>query len=172
MNTMKLSPVSELMPQIEGVLNCVLAQIAALLPDAELHHIGATAIPGAVTKGDVDVLVRVTESRFIPAIGELRKHFSVKQPENWTAEFASFGDDSSHPLPVGIQVVIKNASVDFFLFLRDYLITNRDVLEQYNQIKMTHASQGAEGYWKAKDAFFEAILALKVYDNPARNNMI
>ena len=31
------------------------------MPRAEVEHVGATAVPGALTKGDVDLLVRVGE---------------------------------------------------------------------------------------------------------------
>src|SRR5687767_7256372 len=106
------------------MLGRVFAQLATLLPNAELHHIGATALPGALTKGDVDVLVRVAPAQFPAAVAALRRHFAVKQPDNWTAAFASFGDDTGHELPLGLQVVVKDAPEDFLLFLRDYLRTN------------------------------------------------
>jgi GrpB-like predicted nucleotidyltransferase (UPF0157 family) len=153
-----LKPVSELLPQTERLLSRVMVQLAALLPDAELHHIGATALPGAVTKGDVDLLVRVSPALFPAAVESLRRHFAVKQPDNWSAAFASFGDDTGHELPLGIQVVVKDSEEDFLLFLRDYLIANPDALAEYNRLKRAHALDGADGYWKAKDAFFSQIL--------------
>src|SRR5262249_15549933 len=96
MTTVELKPVSEVRPQAERVVSRVFARLAALLPDAELHHIGATALPTGVTKGDVDVLVRVPAAGFPAAVAALRRDFAVKQPDNWTAEFASFGDDAGH----------------------------------------------------------------------------
>jgi GrpB-like predicted nucleotidyltransferase (UPF0157 family) len=133
-------------------------QLAALLPDAELHHIGATAIPGSVTKGDVDVLVRVSSEEFPQAVDVLRQRFAVKQATNWTGNFASFGDDSQYALPLGIQLVVKNSDVDFLLFLREYFIFNADALEEYNRLKLAHSKDGAEGYWRAKDLFLSKIL--------------
>ena len=124
-------------------------------------------MPGAVTKGDVDVLVRVSSARFLMAVEALRQHFAVKQPANWTTGFASFGDDTGHVLPLGIQVVVMDSREDFFLYLRDYFITNRDALEQYNRLKVAHANDGGEEYWKAKDAFLGKILASKEDDHTA-----
>ena len=95
----------------------IFAQLTAPLPDAEIHHIGATAVAGSVTKGDVDILFRVSAAEFEPAVETLRRHFSVKQSENWTTSFASFGDDTSYELPVGVQVVVNDSPDDFFLFL-------------------------------------------------------
>lgn len=115
-------------------------------------------MPEAVTKGDVDVLVRVSSARFPLAVEALRRQFVVKQLANWTAEFASFGDDTGHELPLGIQVVVKDSENDFLLFLRDYLIADCAALEGYNRLKMNHAREGAQGYWEAKDAFLQRIL--------------
>jgi GrpB-like predicted nucleotidyltransferase (UPF0157 family) len=135
--------------------------LASLLPDAEFHHIGATAIPGAITKGDVDVLLRVAPSRFVEATGILRRYFITKQPENWTGSFASFGDDSSFPFPLGVQLVIKDSESDFFLFLHEYFTSDRRHLAEYNRIKLDFAPLGAEAYWKEKDRFLSAILAAR-----------
>jgi GrpB-like predicted nucleotidyltransferase (UPF0157 family) len=161
MTTVNLKPVSEVLPQAERVVSRVRAHLAALLPDAEVHHIGATALPGGVTKGDVDVLVRVSAASFPAAVAALRGEFAVRQPDNWTAEFASFGDDASHELPLGLQVVVKDSQGDFLLFLRDHLLANPDVLAEYNRLKRAHAGEGAQGYWQAKDAFFSRLLAAR-----------
>jgi len=149
------------MPQVKRTLSQVYAQLEALVPDAELHHIGATAIPGALTKGDVDVLLRASGARFQAVVDVLKRHFTIKQPANWTPEFASFGDDTSFELPLGVQVVIKDAREDFLLFLRDYFVSHHDALADYNRLKITHAAEGPEGYWKAKDRFLTKILSLR-----------
>jgi GrpB-like predicted nucleotidyltransferase (UPF0157 family) len=168
MTTVDLKPVSEILPQAERIVSRVFAQLAALLPDAELHHIGATALPGGVTKGDVDVLVRVSAALFPAAVAALRRDFAVRQPDNWTAEFASFGNDTGHELPLGLQVVVKDSEGDFLLFLRDHLLANPEVLAEYNRLKRAHAGEGAEGYWQAKDAFFSRVLAARAVSRPAQ----
>ena len=158
MALINLKTADQLKPQVQRILGQVFAQLEALLPEAELHHIGATAIPGALTKGDVDVLVRVPGARFQVVVDRLKRHFTIKQPANWTPEFASFGDDTSFELPLGIQVLVKDAKDDVLLFLRDYFISHRYALAEYNRLKMTHAAEGSEGYWKAKDKFLAEIL--------------
>jgi GrpB-like predicted nucleotidyltransferase (UPF0157 family) len=62
-------------------------------------------------------------------------------------------------LPLGVQVVVKDGSEDFLLFLRDYFVSHGDALAEYNRLKMIHAAKGPEGYWKAKDKFLTKILA-------------
>ena len=159
MRSIILQMADDLAPQVEGILDRVFARLRVLVPDAELHHVGATAISGSLTKGDVDVLVRVSPARFQATVEVLQAHFAVKQPMNWTSDFASFGDDTGYELPLGIQLFVRDSSGDFLLFLRDYFIANPDALADYNRLKMAHADEGPEGYWKAKDAFLAKILA-------------
>lgn len=151
-------------PRVQRVLAEVVARLRVLLPDAEIEHIGATAIPGALTKGDLDVMVRVLSFEFQAAAEKLKTVFSIKQPTNWTENFASFGEDHGYELPLGIQLVAKDSDADFFVFLRDYFTKDSAALAKYNQLKILHASQGPESYWEAKNTFFSEIIALKTHE--------
>lgn len=128
------------------------------MPGAEVHHVGATAIPGAVTKGDLDVLIRVDGHDFHEAVEKLRSTFCVKQPENWDPCFASFGTDTEFRMQVGVQLVVRDSEADFFLFVRDYLIEHPQALQEYYELKLKSLDGGSEGYWSAKDRFLSAIL--------------
>lgn len=132
MTPITLKAATDLAPLVEPIVTETVARIVKLLPDAEVHHIGATAIPGALTKGDVDVLVLVASEALSQAISVLGQQYAVKQRENWTADFASFGDDTGYALPLGVQVVVKGSENDFLLYLRDYLTAHRSALEEYN----------------------------------------
>ena len=150
-----------LAPTTSDVLTRVFLRIAAALPEVEVHHIGATAIPGALTKGDLDVVLRVEANEFHAAVEKLRGAFAVKQPENWDPYFASFGSDTDFAIPVGVQLVIKDSEADFFLFVRDYLISHPDALANYNLAKQESASLTANDYWTAKDRVLAEILSRK-----------
>lgn len=158
---MNLTRSEDLAPIAAKVLEEVSAKIAAQLPDVEVHHIGATAIPGGLTKGDLDVLLRVEDSEFHSAIERLRTSFAVKQAENWDPCFASFGSDTDYDLPVGVQLVVKDSEADFFLFVRDHLISNAEALAAYNRIKLEAADKSPDEYWSAKNRFLSSIVALK-----------
>jgi GrpB-like predicted nucleotidyltransferase (UPF0157 family) len=151
---MKLTPVDDMAVEICSTLESALGRLREVLPDAEIHHVGATALPGAITKGDVDLVVRVDRQDFSAVIALLCTRYSRKQEDNWTSTFGSFGDDDGYALPLGIQVVVRDAEEDVFLYQRDYLLAHRDVLDKYNQIKSEHASDAADGYWRAKNSFF------------------
>lgn len=152
---------ADLAPRVERVVASALDRLRPLLPAAEIDHIGATAIPGALTKGDIDLVVRVPAAEFAAAIAVLSAHFTVKQRENWTPDFASFGDDTAYELPLGVQLIVQTAAPDFMTFLRDHLRAHPAALAAYNRLKTTHAPQGAEAYWQAKHDFFTAILAAR-----------
>ncbi len=151
-----------LAPVVDDVLRHVLARLRTILPSAEFHHVGSTAIPGALTKGDLDVLIRVEREEFPQAVEALRQHFAVKQPQNWDPYFASFGDDSRYSMPLGVQVVIKDSEADFFLFIHEYLVSHPKVLADYNRMKLEYADKGAAEYWAAKDRILAPIVSLKV----------
>jgi GrpB-like predicted nucleotidyltransferase (UPF0157 family) len=156
---MQLTRSDDLAPVLRANLPKISARLSALLPNAEFRHIGATAIPGAVTKGDVDVLLRVEQVDFAASAAILRSHLLTKQPENWTEVFASFGDDSSYPFPLGVQLVVKDSEGDFFLYLHEYFTSDFEHLAEYNRIKTESAAHGSEEYWRAKDRFLSSILA-------------
>ncbi len=44
------------------------------------------------------------------------------------------------------------------ILFRDYLRSNPAALAEYNELKRRHADDDADGYWLAKNAFFENLL--------------
>jgi GrpB-like predicted nucleotidyltransferase (UPF0157 family) len=156
---MRFTTSDDLAPVLEVHLPRISTQLAALVPSGEFHHIGATAIPGSITKGDVDVLRRVEALDFLPAVQSLRSHFAINQPENWTSEFASFADERSFPFPLGVQLVVKASEWDFFIFLVEYFISNPEYLAEYNRIKIESAPLGVVEYRNAKESYLTPIIA-------------
>ena len=47
-------------------------QISALLPSAQIEHIGSSAIPNAFSKGDLDIYIEVLPDQFEFAIEQLK----------------------------------------------------------------------------------------------------
>jgi GrpB-like predicted nucleotidyltransferase (UPF0157 family) len=148
----------ELRPRVDSILSAIFERVSALLPDAEFHHVGATAVPGSLTKGDIDIQVLVPASRFESAKKVLTTNFGIKQLKNWNSSFASFGDDTTYELQVGIQLATQDSESDFLVYLRDYLIGHPKELKVYNEIKQANARFGADQYWREKDKFFAVIL--------------
>jgi GrpB-like predicted nucleotidyltransferase (UPF0157 family) len=128
------------------------------LGDAEIHHIGATALPFGHTKGDVDVNVRVRSERFEEVVRVLSAQLAVAQSDNWTPGFASFSAHG-YRVALGVQVTAIGSSDDFLLALRDRLIEEPELLERYDRLKLAAAAGGAEAYWQAKNGFLREVLS-------------
>ncbi|MFO1449867.1 MAG: GrpB family protein [Opitutaceae bacterium] len=158
---MHLTISDELAPGLKDHLALISEQLSRLVPRGEFHHIGATAIPGSLTKGDVDVLLRVDALDFPASAAALQRRFEINQPENWTDVFASFKDELSFPFPLGVQLVVKESEYDFFLFLVDYFTSNAAHLAEYNRIKQESALLGADEYRNAKERYLTPIVAAR-----------
>jgi len=135
-------------------------RVLQLLPQAEVEHIGATSVPGALTKGDLDVLVRVDEDGFGAAVDALRSQYAVHQRENWTPTYASFADPQATEPPVGVQLAVAG-SPDDLLFgrFRDALLGDPSLLAEYNALKLRNDGVSYELYTTAKADFIERVLA-------------
>ena len=130
--------------------------ISDLIPSAEIQHIGSTAIPTSITKGDLDINVRVQKENFKPAIETLKNHYEINQLENWTENFASFKSKISG-VDFGVQLTIVGSSTDDFVKLRDILIKNPDLIKEFNLMKQTYNGKDMEEYRKEKGKFFERL---------------
>lgn len=153
-----LVDVQEIAPAARVVISQFERDLADVLADAEVHHIGATALPFGQTKGDVDVNVRVDEAQFPVTVTALGERLTAAQPENWSETFASFSAEG-YELPLGVQVTVTDSNDDFLLALRDRMRADPSLLRRYNEIKVSAASHGPDAYWKAKDDFLRELLA-------------
>jgi GrpB-like predicted nucleotidyltransferase (UPF0157 family) len=153
-----LEPVAGVAIVAGAVVADVESSLRQLLPDCQIEHVGATSMPDGVTKGDVDLSVRVSADLFDEAVDLLRGRFDIAQPDNWTATYASFSDQSL-ALPVGLQVSVIGSSDDFLVPLRDLMRSDAELRHQYDRVKRDAASLGPDGYWAAKNAFLEPIVS-------------
>ena len=135
------------------------ARIRTLIPAAAVEHVGSTSIPGALTKGDVDLLVQVEAGDFDAAVTSLRALYEINQPENWTGTFASFKDDTSFALPFGAQLAVTGSDAYLFVRLRDRLASDPVSLERYNAIKRAHEGGDMHAYRAAKGEFIEQLFS-------------
>jgi GrpB-like predicted nucleotidyltransferase (UPF0157 family) len=144
----------------EAVVEAHRRVVLELVPGAEVEHVGATAVPGALTKGDVDVLVRVGEPEFPAAVEALSHRYAIHQAHNWTPALASFADPDAADPPVGIQLVVRGSEPDrFFGPFRDALIGSDALLAEYNELKLRLDGLEYERYTELKGQFIERVLS-------------
>ncbi|MFC0091542.1 GrpB family protein [Allobacillus sp. GCM10007491] len=110
------------------------AFLQKLLPKADIQHIGSTAIPRSLTKGDLDIQVRVTAAEFPSAVTALAKHYGVNEGSTQTDTFRAFQDDRADP-QLGIQLTVIDSELDFFWKIRDVLKLNDQFLQEYDDLK-------------------------------------
>jgi len=151
-----LHDVAEVKDAADDIVAAFEAEWRDRLGDAEIHHIGATALPSGRTKGDVDVNLRVPADWFGAVVEELSARLAIAQPENWTPTFASFSAPG-YALPLGIQVTVIGSAGDFLLALRDRLRADPDLLRRYDELKAEAAAGGVDAYWQAKDRFLQEL---------------
>jgi GrpB-like predicted nucleotidyltransferase (UPF0157 family)/GNAT superfamily N-acetyltransferase len=147
-----LRSVDEIAHDVERVLRNLRGELQALVPGVEVEHIGATATPEGVTKGDVDVNLRVAPDQFDHAVAALSTRFDIAQSQNWTATYASFSG-TRRGVPLGIQVTVVGSDDDFLVDLRDLMRNDPALREQYDAIKRDNAPRGRDAYWRAKSEF-------------------
>ncbi|MFS1973840.1 GrpB family protein [Vibrio splendidus] len=134
--------------------------IKKLIPNARVEHVGASSIPSAVSKGDLDIFVGVELGELEDAIERLttlgfnEKLDTLRTPELCMLESTS-GDD------VALQVVANGSEFECFLRFRDKLRANPALVEQYNTLKMSCEGWPQDEYREKKAGFIEHVLELK-----------
>ncbi|SFL29819.1 GrpB family protein [Methylobacterium pseudosasicola] len=128
-----------------------------LPPATEILHVGATAIPGCLTKGDLDLVVRVDGPAFAEAESRLAARFTRNAGSVRTDDFAAFTDAGRTP-HLGIQLTVKGGPLDVFHLFAAALRADPERVVRYNALKRAHHDQPMTLYRAAKDAFIADVL--------------
>ena len=158
MTGLHFRPEAELWPLIDRAFQEHSRTVRTLVQAAAVEHMGATAVPGSITKGDLDLLVRVPDGDFAAAVESIGSRYVIHQPENWTDSFASFKDDSGE-VPVDLQLVVAGSDLDLkFVSLRRLLRDRRDLVERVNELKRLHEDGDPDAYVAAKSELYDRFL--------------
>ncbi|GGI11518.1 GrpB family protein [Gottfriedia solisilvae] len=131
--------------------------IKKLLPEADVQHVGSTAVPNSLTKGDLDIQVRVTSEQFSISVQTLSALYELNEGSVKTDSFRAFKDDSTDP-PIGVQLTIINSEFDFFWKFRDVLLINDKYRKEYDDLKRNFEGKKMHEYREAKNEFFQRII--------------
>lgn len=141
----------------EQLYRSVSQRLIRLLPTgSEIMHVGATAIADCLTKGDLDIMVRVDAGEFDEAELALASLFARSRSDPADG-FAGFEDASASP-HLGIQLVARGGAFDMFEKFRDRLNASPALLREYNALKRDHDGAAMEAYRSAKDRFIARTL--------------
>jgi GrpB-like predicted nucleotidyltransferase (UPF0157 family) len=130
----------------------------SLPASADIQHTGATAIAGCMTKGDLDIVVRVEPQHFAVADQILSKRYHRNIGSLRRIDFSAFEDTAASP-PLGIQLTTIGGPLDVFHLFVDALTRSTELVAGYNDLKMRHNGGSMDIYRTAKNAFIAAVLA-------------
>jgi len=130
-------------------------RIRGLLPFARIEHVGSTALPDGLTKGDLDVQVRVRREDYERACRALASELD-RNPGGFTEEGQSFKDDACDP-PLGVHVTVIGGPSDIQHRQRDYLAQRPHMRADYDALKRHFEGGDMSAYREAKDAFFTRV---------------
>ncbi|SDZ99040.1 GrpB domain, predicted nucleotidyltransferase, UPF0157 family [Thalassobacillus cyri] len=156
------SPEEEFRERAEKVFEKHKNKIQNKLPEAEVYHVGSTAVRGSLTKGDVDLQVRVTQDDFDEARKALLELYPVNTGSDRTTFFCAF-ECEEEVLPVGVQLTVIGTSVDHFYPMTRFFIENPSYIETYNALKRRYEGTDMEAYRKTKAAFLTELLETPAY---------
>ena len=148
-----LRPAGEIQERALAILATERDRLAPLLGPHELRLTGGSSIAAALTKGDVDLHLRVDESDFPATVTELLQIYAVVHRHIWTDTLATFSVPA--PLPTGLAVTPIGSEHDIrFVTTWRVLSSRPDLLAEYNAVKQT---AGAD-YEARKSAFFDRLV--------------
>ncbi|MCT8137315.1 GrpB family protein [Anaerobacillus sp. CMMVII] len=139
-------------------------KIHELLPEADIQHVGSSAIPNSLTKGDLDIQVRVNTEAFLTAVKALSTIYESNEGSIKTDFFRSFKDDHAVP-PLGVQLTVIGSEFDDFWKFREVLLMNLQYRHEYDQLKKQFEGKEMEDYREAKHAFFQRLMKTKEFNN-------
>lgn len=125
----------------------------------ELLLVGGSSVPAALTRGDVDLHLRVEPADFAGTVRRLRRWYAVVHPEIWSPTLATFTVPAV--LPTGLAVTPAGSEHDL-RFTRGWRLLAADpgLLAAYNALKAGYDGSDERGYEERKSAFFDRLVRL------------
>lgn len=146
------SEISRLYEEIAG-------EVRQLLPNARVEHIGASSIPGAISKGDLDIFVGVPKARIEYAISILERNGYRTKSNTLRNESLCMLEIDSYQYLVALQVVANGSDFEMFLTFRDAVRESEALLKEYNQMKYLCEGISENCYRSRKSEFIEKVLS-------------
>jgi GrpB-like predicted nucleotidyltransferase (UPF0157 family) len=157
---MQLLLPSEYQEALETLFLSVRSSVLQAYPAARVEHVGSSAIPGAVSKGDLDICVLVAPEVHGEAVAALQSSgYTIKADTLRTPELCML-ESPRQDFDVALQVVAEGSKFEFFLHFRDSLRGNPGLVQEYNQLKLQYYDRPANEYREAKAKFISSVLGL------------
>lgn len=128
----------------------------------DIHHIGSTSVSGLASKPIIDIMSVVKDiekvDKFINELEEIGYEYLGEFGIPGRCYLRKGGDERTHQVHIFEHNNVKD--IERHLAVRDYLRSNREAVEQYEELKKYLAMQypyDIEGYCNGKDAFVKSL---------------
>ena len=130
--------------------------LTAILPDARVAHVGASAIAGAYSRGNVDVCVAVPADSYDEALGVLVEAGFALRPGDDGGRACVLDAQDARPA-LALRLIESGSRHESLLAFRDALRGDAELLARYNAIRIAAAPAGAAIYEGAKAQFIASV---------------
>lgn len=165
MTTLRWS--DDVLPLARSVLRAERGRLRDAGVPGEVVLVGGSSVPGALTRGDVDLHLRVPPAEFATAVDRLGDLYPVVHPEIWAPTLATFTVRAE--LPAGLAATPLGSEHDR-RFTRTWtlLAADADLLVEHNALKSAAVGLRDDdvAYERDKSLFFDRVVALWA-DHPA-----
>ena len=132
--------------------------LSAILPDARIEHVGASAVPGAYSRGGVDICVAAPRGAFDEALGVLCEAGYLQRSLDDGGDRRAMLAAPHGAVPVTLRLIESGSAQESLMRFRDALRTDPALLSRYNALRIDAAPLGSTAYSGAKSAFVANIL--------------
>lgn len=145
--------------ELSKIIGELKRDVLAVLPNCEVEHIGSSAIHGAISKGDLDILVRVDKNSLSGSIQKIEQlGFTIKENTLRTDNLCMLVTSKYCGTDVAIQLIANGSEFENFVKFRDLLNSNPDLVKKYNCLKAACTGIPADEYRAKKSKFIESVL--------------
>ena len=162
-SVVKFVKTDDIADKVKALFGAEKEHLAKNLPKAIIEHVGGTSIPGSISKGDIDINIRVQPEDFEKTMEILKTIYKAHRPDTWPEGFACFKDV---PRNLDIQLTIIGSAGDYFVMQREYLKNHPEVVSELNALKEQFEGKDEREYGNAKGKFFEHLNSIII---PSQN---
>lgn len=155
--TVAFLPEEHFRARVQARFEQLRSELEAVVPGAQIEHVGSTAIPGSLTKGDLDVQVRVPAAQYLAAKERLCRLFAINGGGFSGHDAISFEDYSGDP-NVGVHLTVVGSTADVQWRFRDLLLASQSLRREYDELKRRFEGKSMERYRDAKADFVDRVL--------------
>ena len=155
---MIIHPPSDYQPLAQKVFDEVRTVLRPLLPTARIEHVGSSSVPGAISKGDLDICVSVSAIDFEATLEKLQTLGYTVKGDTLRTEQLCMLEAPRKDISLAIQLIEKDSEFEFFHKFRDALLANPKLVDRYNELKLKFSFDGPQTYRDEKAKFIRSVL--------------